>query len=67
MKNGAKDVKQHRWFRDVDWQDVYDRVYDAPIKPKVKSPQDTSNFDDYNEEFLHEDAIQSHYEMFGDF
>lgn len=67
MKNGAKDVKQHRWFRDVDWQDVYDRVYEAPIKPKVKSIDDTSNFDDYNENFIHEEAVQSDYDIFGDF
>lgn len=67
MKRGAQDVKNHRWFNDVDWQAVYDRLYEPPIKPKVKSTDDASNFDDYNEDFLHEEAGQSDYEMFGDF
>jgi protein kinase X len=25
MKNGAEDVKRHRWFRDYDWEDVINR------------------------------------------
>lgn len=67
MKNGAKDVKCHRWFRDIDWQAVYDKLYEPPIKPKLKSLEDSSNFDDYNEDFMHEEADQSDYEMFEDF
>lgn len=31
MKNGARDVKFHRWFRDIDWADVYNRIYDVNI------------------------------------
>ena len=23
MKNGANDVKQHRWFKDINWNDVF--------------------------------------------
>jgi hypothetical protein len=38
-----------------------------PIKPKVKSLDDTSNFDDYNEEFLPEEADQTDYDLFCDF
>jgi protein kinase X len=67
MKNGAKDVKFHRWFVDIDWNDVYNRKYVPPIKPKQKSLDDASNFDDYNEEFLHSEALQSDFELFGDF
>ncbi|ODM87193.1 Protein kinase DC2, partial [Orchesella cincta] len=44
MKNGAEDVKRHRWFRDVDWDDV------PPIIPKVSFDGDTRNFDEYPEE-----------------
>jgi len=25
FQNGAEDVKGHRWFKDIDWEDVYDR------------------------------------------
>lgn len=23
MKNGADDIKRHRWFKNLDWDDVY--------------------------------------------
>lgn len=29
MKSGAKDIKSHRWFGEVDWNDVYNRKYDV--------------------------------------
>jgi len=29
MKNGIRDIKFHRFFRDVNWSDVYDRKYDV--------------------------------------
>jgi protein kinase X len=32
MKNGAKDVKSHRWYKDVDWSDVYDKLYEVNLK-----------------------------------
>jgi hypothetical protein len=25
FQNGAEDVKRHRWFKGVEWQDVYCR------------------------------------------
>lgn len=25
MKNGAEDVRRHRWFKHLDWDDVYNR------------------------------------------
>lgn len=25
MKNGAEDVRRHRWFKHLDWEDVYNR------------------------------------------
>lgn len=31
MKNGSDDVKRHRWFKHLDWTDVYNR------KLKVRS------------------------------
>ncbi|KAH1001884.1 hypothetical protein HUJ04_005843 [Dendroctonus ponderosae] len=49
MKSGAEDVRRHRWFKGVDWQDVIQRKLIPPIVPKIMYEGDTSNFDDYPE------------------
>lgn len=67
MKNGARDIKCHRWFKDIDWNDVYNKKYNPPIKPVLKSMDDTSNFDEYSEDFSPEIAKASDYELFEDF
>ncbi|CRK95499.1 CLUMA_CG008968, isoform A [Clunio marinus] len=56
MKNGARDIKCHRWFKEIDWNDVFNKKYSPPIKPVIKSVNDTSNFDEYSEEFSPEIA-----------
>ncbi|XP_036996232.2 cAMP-dependent protein kinase catalytic subunit PRKX isoform X3 [Artibeus jamaicensis] len=47
MKNGADDVKRHRWFRTLDWEAVPQRKLKPPILPKVCGEGDTSNFEAY--------------------
>ncbi|CAH0753521.1 unnamed protein product [Bemisia tabaci] len=49
MKNGAEDIKRHRWFKGVDWHDVYCRRLKPPIIPQVGYDGDTRNFDEYPE------------------
>uniref|UniRef100_A0A1B6DJA4 Protein kinase domain-containing protein n=1 Tax=Clastoptera arizonana TaxID=38151 RepID=A0A1B6DJA4_9HEMI len=49
MKNGAEDIKRHRWFKGVDWQDVYLRKQKPPIIPRITYDGDTRNFDEYPE------------------
>lgn len=50
MKNGADDVKKHRWFKSIDWDCVPSRKLKPPIVPKVSHEGDTSNFDTYPED-----------------
>ncbi|XP_075450688.1 cAMP-dependent protein kinase catalytic subunit PRKX isoform X2 [Ascaphus truei] len=50
MKNGAEDVKRHRWFRSIDWDAVPQRKLKSPIMPKVSHEGDTSNFEAYPED-----------------
>ncbi|CAB0019529.1 unnamed protein product [Nesidiocoris tenuis] len=63
MKNGADDIKRHRWFKSIDWADVIlkklkvnalkcYRPSQPPIVPKVSYDGDTSNFDSYPESDL---------------
>ncbi|XP_017086298.1 cAMP-dependent protein kinase catalytic subunit 3 isoform X1 [Drosophila eugracilis] len=49
MKNGADDVKRHRWFKHLNWNDVYSKKLKPPIMPDVHHDGDTKNFDDYPE------------------
>lgn len=69
MKNGAQDIKSHRWFSQlgVDWNDVYNKVYVPPIQPRIKSVDDTSNFDDYAEDFSPDEADDDDVALFADF
>ncbi|XP_031620795.1 cAMP-dependent protein kinase catalytic subunit 3 [Contarinia nasturtii] len=47
MKNGSEDIRRHRWFKNLNWDDVYNQRITPPIKPKITTEGDTSNFDDY--------------------
>jgi serine/threonine-protein kinase MRCK len=41
--SSLKQFKEHKWFENIDWDNL--RNVDAPYKPIVSSPDDTSNFD----------------------
>lgn len=47
QKGGLKDIKKHKWFDGFNWEGLKQRKLQAPIIPKIKSPTDASNFDDY--------------------
>ncbi|RNA08044.1 cAMP-dependent kinase catalytic subunit alpha, partial [Brachionus plicatilis] len=51
LKNGVNDVKNHRWFQEIKWKDIFDRKVAAPLIPLYKEG-DASNFEQYDEEFL---------------
>jgi hypothetical protein len=36
MKNGVKDIIDHRWFRGFDWKGLLFMTLEAPFIPKVK-------------------------------
>lgn len=50
LSGGAKDVKKHPWFKDIDFEKLYRRELEAPIKPHLSGPADTRNFDYYEDE-----------------
>ena len=41
LKNGAEDIKNHRWFANIDWKMLYEKKIPAPYKNIVKAPNDT--------------------------
>jgi len=50
VKGGAKLIKAHAWFQGFDWDGLLQRKMKAFIIPKIKSPEDISNFDDYGDD-----------------
>ncbi|GMI62550.1 hypothetical protein ScalyP_jg6908, partial [Parmales sp. scaly parma] len=47
LKAGADDIKKHKWFADMNWDNLIGRKLQAPILPQVSGASDTSNFDPY--------------------
>merc|ERR1712034_82809 len=47
LKNGVNDVKDSKWFSQLNWSHLLSHKIPAPYLPPVSSPIDTSNFEDY--------------------
>lgn len=47
LKNGAEDIKKHKWFRGLNWAALYNKQIPAPIVPEVEGPSDTRHYDKY--------------------
>jgi len=47
LKNGAEDIKKHKWNRGLNWAALYNKQLQAFIVPDVKSNDDTSQYDTY--------------------
>ncbi|KAK9240268.1 kinase-like domain-containing protein [Lipomyces kononenkoae] len=43
--NGPAEIKDHKFFAEIDWKKLLGKRYPAPFKPSVASATDTSNFD----------------------
>jgi len=48
-KGGAEDIKRHPFFRKLAWQSLLSKKIDAPYKPVIKDPFDTSNFEHFDD------------------
>ncbi|KAK4704175.1 protein kinase A, partial [Phenoliferia sp. Uapishka_3] len=54
LANGSRDIFEHSWFQEVDWERLYRKEIPAPYVPKVEGDWDASNFDSYPEVDLSE-------------
>eukprot|EP00928_Gymnodinium_smaydae_P086546 TRINITY_DN7076_c0_g1_i2.p1 TRINITY_DN7076_c0_g1~~TRINITY_DN7076_c0_g1_i2.p1 ORF type:complete len:370 (+),score=93.26 TRINITY_DN7076_c0_g1_i2:212-1321(+) len=47
LGHSAEDVKKHRWFKGIDWDQLLNRSIAPPFVPQVEAPDDTSLFEDF--------------------
>lgn len=57
LRDGAEDVKRHRWFDGFDWEELQKKKMAAPYKPTVRSLDDASNFEEYPESIEQPPAV----------
>jgi classical protein kinase C len=43
--DGDEQIKRHAFFRRIDWPRIETKGVQAPFKPRINGPNDTSNFD----------------------
>lgn len=49
LKGGAADIKEHKWFKGVDWDELYNRQIASPIPVKISFAGDSRYFETYPE------------------
>jgi len=50
LKKGHRDVSGHALFKPIDWSVLVKKEIKAPYIPKISSPTDTSNFEEYEDD-----------------
>ncbi|CAF3778857.1 unnamed protein product [Rotaria sp. Silwood1] len=48
LKSGVKDIKEHRWYKDIDFIAIYEKTVQAPFIPRT----DKENYETYDEQPL---------------
>mmetsp|Transcript_98894 Transcript_98894/g.185783 ORF Transcript_98894/g.185783 Transcript_98894/m.185783 type:complete len:819 (+) Transcript_98894:171-2627(+) len=43
-KGEVSNIKKHKWFKDFDWDALFNQTMEVPYKPVVKSKTDIANF-----------------------
>lgn len=44
-QDGAEGIKKHKWFNTINWEKLFRKEIEPPIKPEISNEFDTSNFE----------------------
>jgi len=47
LKEGVNQIKNHRWFKTMDWHKLSQKKLPVPYLPQIGKPGDTTNFTQY--------------------
>lgn len=50
LRGGAEDVKRHKWFRGVDWNELYMKQIPSPIPVRISFAGDSRYYESYPEQ-----------------
>lgn len=67
LKDGSMDIKKHRWFKSIDWIEIYHQKVTPSFIPHCDSPSDTSHFDQYDEVMHQIASIDQYSKEFANF
>lgn len=69
MIQNGESIKEHKWFKGVDWESVYNRKIPAPWVPVLRSDADASWFDKIPEtpKNMYEEITDDQQKLFRDF
>lgn len=57
LKNGADDIKNHRFFKNMNWNDLINKKITAPYRPKVSANNDVSAFSNVDDDEEEDNAL----------
>ncbi|UJR26501.1 hypothetical protein I4U23_007828 [Adineta vaga] len=63
LKSGVRDIKEHRWFKDMDFIAIYEKTIPAPFIPRT----DRENYETYEEQPLTVSSTERFPREFGEF
>ncbi|CAD8100205.1 unnamed protein product [Paramecium sonneborni] len=66
LKNGANDIKQHKWYQTLNWDQLIKKQIRAKYQPSIRSEDDTSNFAVYPDSTELPDPIKLNDDPFRD-
>lgn len=46
--SGAEEIKQHEFFKDIDWKALLEKKIKSPLNLKIKKKNDIRYFDEVN-------------------
>lgn len=67
LKKGVYDIKNHVFFKSIDWLEIYEQAVKPPFIPECAKPGDTHYFDSNSEVHLQVETVDKYEKEFVDF